>query len=132
MQSYELVLTIGEVAVALVGFSGVVAVLGHRSRRLLSGPVVVTVCRHRRCGLAYHAGIGYRCKEQGKRHPLTCRCSGPLRESHTFQPQFVHALCRQLSSDVGRTSEWRNKWAPFANSLGPRVLYPLWCWPFSA
>jgi hypothetical protein len=32
MQSYELLQTIGEVAVALVGFSGVVAVLGHRGR----------------------------------------------------------------------------------------------------
>lgn len=32
MKSYELLQTIGEVAVALVGFSGVVAVLGHRGR----------------------------------------------------------------------------------------------------
>jgi len=32
MRSYELLLTIGEIAVALVGFSGVVAVLGHRGR----------------------------------------------------------------------------------------------------
>ena len=32
MQSYEILQTIGEIAVALTGFSGVVAVLGHRGR----------------------------------------------------------------------------------------------------
>ena len=36
MHSYELLQTIGEVAVSLVGFSGVVAVLGHRGRGVWS------------------------------------------------------------------------------------------------